>query len=315
MKHVGEILERMQAAFDQSKALRKAELTDQAGGSSARALSALLTKRFDCLAGLVPTETTVAEFARVTVADDVSDAEARLGQCRVCPEYGGACDKADATTAPGLQPFWDGGIGWRPCTRFAEHTLRQKLAGFGVPLAMLGKRFRDYRASDPDTALAKKLATVYAKTFTTLQAGEKRNGVLLVGAPGAGKTHLAIATLAALTALGKIKTAAFRFVPKFLADLRDAFDEPVEVRRRFMADACTVDMLVLDDLGAERTTDWVREQLGIITNERWANRRPTIVTSNQNLEEFERTLGARAISRLEAMLLTIPIVTTDKRIT
>jgi DNA replication protein DnaC len=90
-------------------------------------------------------------------------------------------------------------------------------------------------------------------------------------------------------------------------------DLGVEARRALMQDACETEFLVLDDLGAERTTEWVREQLGIIMNERWANRRATIVTTNQKLDYFADTLGHRAVSRLEAMVNMVEVDGRDRR--
>lgn len=204
----------------------------------------------------------------------------------------------------------DHGLDYRYCQKWAEYHLRKSVEAFGVPKDLSAKRFRNFEASTASTQIAKRCAVSYTKEFGRDMSDAP--GMLLVGAPGAGKTHLAIASLVALFVTGKIKTVSFRYVPKFLSDLRDALDDSA-LRRRLMNEACECDLLVLDDLGAERTSEWVREQLGIITNERWANRRATIVTSNDDLSYFAAALGPRAISRLESMLMTVPLQAPDRR--
>jgi DNA replication protein DnaC len=59
-----------------------------------------------------------------------------------------------------------------------------------------------------------------------------------------------------------------------------------------------VPLLVLDDLGSERVTDWVREQIFLIINSRYEEMLPTVVTTNDTLEELEKHVGQRIISRL-----------------
>jgi DNA replication protein DnaC len=125
--------------------------------------------------------------------------------------------------------------------------------------------------------------------------------VHLCGTVGTGKTHLACAVVRGLTSNRRINSAMFLYVPKFLSDLRDSFDLPMQERRDWLDRVMTCDLLVLDDLGAEKTSEWVREQLGIIINERWGNRRSVIVTSNLTLDNYRSTLGERAASRLAAM--------------
>jgi len=70
---------------------------------------------------------------------------------------------------------------------------------------------------------------------------------------------------------------------------------------------------VLDDLGAQRTTDWVREQMNLISNARWSNGRPTIMTTNTGPDEITATLGPRAASRLLGGALGIEVDGDDRR--
>ena len=71
---------------------------------------------------------------------------------------------------------------------------------------------------------------------------------------------------------------------------------------RFFRRLCSVDLLHLDDLGAEHRTDWVLEQLYSIVNERWQDQRAMVVTTNvSDLDELREQIGTRTVSRLTEM--------------
>jgi DNA replication protein DnaC len=309
---MSELGEEIRSRMEARRTAHMEAMLKQAGGNGTRALSALLRARSaSSIAKLLPERTTVREFAEGSLGVDLNEASARVEQCARCPVEGGACDSPYEHIAPGLEVFWsDDGLDHRYCGKWAEYQLRKNIEAIGVPKDLSGKRFRNFEATTPSIADAKRYAVMFTKSFGI---GDMPRGLLLVGTPGSGKTHLAVATLVALIVTAKVKTASFRYVPKFLSDIRDSLDEPLEVRRALTTRACDCDLLVLDDLGAERTTEWVREQLGIIVNERWANGRSTIVTSNDDLGRFASTLGPRTVSRLESMLMTVPLEGPDHR--
>ena len=70
-------------------------------------------------------------------------------------------------------------------------------------------------------------------------------------------------------------------MPRLLAEIKRTFDrDATDSYMDFFRRLCTVDLLVLDDLGAEKQTEWVLEQLYSIVNERWQDRRSIVVTTN-----------------------------------
>ena len=104
-------------------------------------------------------------------------------------------------------------------------------------------------------------------------------GLWFYGAVGTGKPSVAM--LVAHHALKRDASVAIYSIPRLFTELRATYDD--NSRESFWGlfrKLCSVDLLVLDDLGAERQTDWVVEQLYSIVNERWQDRGSILVTSN-----------------------------------
>lgn len=125
---------------------------------------------------------------------------------------------------------------------------------------------------------------------------EEGKGLTLVGGTGVGKTHLAFGILNAL--LGRGVESMVATVPDLLEDLR-----PGESRKTQQAQVLKeIDFLILDDLGSQKNTEWVTEQLFIIINARYSYLKPTLVTSNHFIEDLAKAPGwLRIVDRLLAM--------------
>lgn len=122
-------------------------------------------------------------------------------------------------------------------------------------------------------------------------------GIWIEGSAGTGKTTIAM--LVAKTAIETGHSVAIYSVPKLLAAIRHTFDAAApDTYKELMGRLVSVDLLQLDDLGAERQTDWVLEQLYSIINERYEDRRAIIVTTNLSPEELSEQIGTRAVSRI-----------------
>lgn len=155
--------------------------------------------------------------------------------------------------------------------------------------AILGMTFANWRTAK-GAADCHKAAEDFASNPT--------GWLVLMGRPGNGKTHLAAAIYNALTAL--LVPVAFVNWPSFLAYLREAFnpetrcqqDSTFAVRFDVVQKA---PVLILDDVGAERGTDWTEEQLYKLLDHRTMHILPTVITSNCRPDELGHE---RVVSRI-----------------
>jgi DNA replication protein DnaC len=124
------------------------------------------------------------------------------------------------------------------------------------------------------------------------------HGLWLMGDVGTGKTTLAM--IVSKAALDAGRSVAIYSLPRLLSLIRAAIDTEAGMVG-FLERLAAVDLLHIDDLGAENTTDWVLEQLYSIVNTRYEDERAMIVTTNLKYEDLIDQLGERTVSRLVAI--------------
>jgi DNA replication protein DnaC len=153
---------------------------------------------------------------------------------------------------------------------------------------------REPVASMPD------LITRPVKAFTRRveEQLDQGRGLWFAGDVGTGKTTLAM--LVSKSALEAGRTVAIYSVPRLLNLVREAMVSE-EGKLEFLDRLTSVDLLHLDDLGAQTQTEWVLEQLYSIINTRYEDQRSLVVTSNQGPDELAKLVGERTVSRITEM--------------
>jgi DNA replication protein DnaC len=112
----------------------------------------------------------------------------------------------------------------------------------------------------------------------------RHSGLLFVGPTGVGKTHLAVAVLLELI---QRYAVIGRFVDftSFIMQIQSTFDPgSPESKHDVLDPVMAAEVLVIDELGAQQPTPWVRDVLYLILNHRYTHRLPTIFTTNYRLE-------------------------------
>jgi DNA replication protein DnaC len=202
------------------------------------------------------------------------------------------------------------GSGWilgpedvaRPCECRAPRLARRRARGVA---SAIPKRFRGVSFDRPpvsDMAQGKGSAEVVkaVRAFTesideNLDSGR---GLWLMGDVGTGKTTLAMIVSKAAVEAGR--TVAVYSLPRLLARIRRTYDADVgeDSYLEFFGRLTSVDLLHIDDLGAEKSSDWVLEQLYAIVDERYEAERAMVVTTNLDQVSLEEQIGPRTVSRL-----------------
>jgi DNA replication protein DnaC len=145
-------------------------------------------------------------------------------------------------------------------------------------------------------------------------------GLLLLGLAGVGKTHLAVGILKEVVQKTGAR-ALFYGTAELLRAIRGTYDPVARTSElKILRPVMEAELLVLDDLGAERVTDWVEETMNLIVNTRYNERRATIFTSNYlDVPEIDdpnsllSRIGFRMRSRLHEMCSIVEIDAADYR--
>ena len=175
--------------------------------------------------------------------------------------------------------------------------------------AKISQRFKNRKFDTFKTTKENKKAFETAKRYAEKYPIENGLGLLITGTCGTGKTHLAVAILHAL--LEKGCQGLFCTVPDLLAEIRRSYSADEESKK--IKEIMRARFLVLDDLGAEKTTDWVQEQLYMLINYRYEYELPTVITSNLNIGQLAQKIGERSASRLLEMCVGIELNGEDYR--
>ncbi len=161
------------------------------------------------------------------------------------------------------------------CECWREGLSRQRLADTRIPKRYEHCTIESFQAYNESLERAVAAARRLADAFPV-----SSKGLLLEGQPGVGKTHLAVAVLkqAVQTTGGR---GLFYDTRDLLRVIRSTYDPAIRTSELdVLRPVIQADLLVLDDLGAEKTSEWVEETMNLIVNSRYNERRLTVFTSN-----------------------------------
>jgi DNA replication protein DnaC len=141
---------------------------------------------------------------------------------------------------------------------------------------------------------------------------EEGTGLVLCGSYGVGKTHLAVACMRKVMELYGV-TIYFNTFAGMLHELKSAYGKP-EAYSRAMAKYKQVDLLVIDDLGKENMTEWGREILFNVIDERYRNMKSLIITTNLMPTDLGKHIDEAIMSRLGQMCKFVKVTGDDYRL-
>jgi DNA replication protein DnaC len=198
------------------------------------------------------------------------------------------------------------------CRKQSSHT--NLLDKARLPKRYFDCHFHNYRAQNPTQERALKFASKLAMEYPATE-----RGLLFMGTVGVGKTHLAVSILKGLTERGF--GCLFYEFGALLKEIQDSYNPSTKSSELgILAPVLETEVLVLDELGASKPTDWVRDTMAYIINTRYNERRLTIFTTNylderraDRDEIFEDRIGVRLRSRLFEMCKTVVIQGEDFR--
>jgi len=183
------------------------------------------------------------------------------------------CPVCDGTTWKTIEV--DGVKRVTRCDCIRASAAARLLADARIPRRYQHCDLENYVAYNEQLTKAQQLAGRLAESFPVVD-----KGLFFQGPPGVGKTHLAVAVLRqTITTRGA--RGIFYDTRDLLKVIRSTYD-PVNRTQEMdvLRPVIEADLLVLDDLGAEKTSEWVEETLNLIVNARYSEKRTTIFTSN-----------------------------------
>jgi len=184
---------------------------------------------------------------------------------------------------------------------------RQRYQGamevLNLPPRFHSASFKNFRSELQETAF--RVASGFAEEYTL----NTRRGLYLFGHAGSGKTHLAAAIANALVLKTEVR---FVTAPELLLEIRKTFNTQGDTG--LLDKLSKTKLLIIDDLGSEKPTEWVQETLFVLIDRRYTHLLPTVITSNYSLDQLKERLGYRIASRIAEMSTMVELRGNDYRI-
>ena len=206
------------------------------------------------------------------------------------------------------------GKGAKPCQCRVRDSHTNLLDRVKLPHRYANCHFHNYKPQNISQERAFKFASSLTMEYPAVD-----QGLLLMGTVGVGKTHLAVSMLKGLTERGF--TCLFYEFGSLLKEIQDSYNPNTKTSELgVLGPVLDAPVLVLDELGASKPTDWVRDTIAHIINSRYNDQKLTIFTTNylderprDKDETLEDRIGTRLRSRLFEMCRTVEISGNDFR--
>lgn len=206
------------------------------------------------------------------------------------------------------------GKGARVCQCRRQESHSDDLQKAKLPVRYAECHFHNFTPRNPSQQKAFRFATTLTMEYPAVE-----KGILFTGTVGVGKTHLAVSILKGLTER-KFNCLFYEF-GSLLKEIQDSYNPNTKTSELgVLGPVLDAEVLVLDELGAAKPTDWVRDTMAHIINTRYNDRKLTIFTTNypddrksDKEETLEDRIGVRLRSRLYEMCKTVEMSGSDYR--
>ena len=166
------------------------------------------------------------------------------------------------------------------CSCYKEQKNQIYFDQAGIPRRYTNCSFENFETHNESHRHAKKIAQKFVKDYPALNAG-----LLFIGPCGVGKTHLSVAILNELV-WKKTASSFFCDFRELIRNIQSSYSSDSRITEsEVLYPIFQKDILVLDELGAKRTTAWVEETVFYIINHRYNHKKLTVFTSNYLDEE------------------------------
>lgn len=257
----------------------------------------------------------------IKYTSSIEDCVIENNNCKNCPGLKNCPNTLKGHVYTAIEDGNNLNFSYIPCDKLIKeentYAYKKNITCFDLPKeiseASFSKAYRDDNKRLPIFKYFKEFIDSYLKD-------KKGKGLYLSGSFGSGKTYLVAALFNELAK--KNISSALVYYPELLRSLKSSFGSDYEEKFDFIK---TVPILLLDDIGAENTTSWSRDEvLGPILQYRMEEELPTFFTSNLTLNELENALSTtnngtekvkakRIIERIKQLTVPLELISKNRR--